>query len=193
MKKIILVVVALIALALGWYLLSPLWRTVRLDESSPLQPSATPQPSAPPQVRDQFEKMNTSTRAEFKWQMEAMKGVVRKMADAMPSAVRQVAAGNFLPRAHEVQGRALLIEDGGKEILRLENFKTINGPNLHIWLAADLSDRDYVDLGKIKATEGNVNYAVGSTVDTDKYNKVLVWCVPFRVLFSYAELQAAAR
>ena len=67
-------------------------------------------------------------------------------------------------------------------------YETINGPNLHIYLSADLEANDYIDLGKIKATKGNVNYMVDHSIDTEKYNKVLVWCVPFQVLFSYAEL-----
>ena len=52
-----------------------------------------------------------------------------------------------------------------------------------------LRSKGYIDLGKIKATKDNVNYDVPESVDTNKYNKVLVWFVPFRVLFSYAELK----
>jgi hypothetical protein len=54
-------------------------------------------------------------------------------------------------------------------------------------LATDRSASDYIDLGKIKATKGNVNYGIPSDVDLEKYDTVLVWCVPFEVLFSYAE------
>ena len=46
-----------------------------------------------------------------------------------------------------------------------------------------------IDLGIIKATKGNVNYEIPQDIDTTKYNKVLVWCKPFKVLFSYAELR----
>ena len=52
-----------------------------------------------------------------------------------------------------------------------------------------MGDDDFIDLGKIKATKGNVNYDIPEGVDTDKYNKVLVWCVPFGVIFSYSELK----
>lgn len=82
----------------------------------------------------------------------------------------------------------MLIEDDNKKIVRFEDFETINGPDLHIYLSADLEANDYVDLGQIKATKGNVNYDVPVGADTLKYNKVLVWCEPFEVLFSYAEL-----
>ena len=110
------------------------------------------------------------------------------MSDRMPAAALVTVQGDFKPKAHGVEGKALLIEEDGKKVLRFEDFETINGPNLHIYLSADLSADDFVDLGKIKATKGNVNYDVANAVDTDKYNKVLVWCVPFKVLFSYAEL-----
>ena len=96
--------------------------------------------------------------------------------------------GIFKPNAHEVKGKSVLIKDEGKNILRFENFETINGPDLHIYLASDLDGKDYVDLGAIKATKGNINYDIPDGVDTNKYNKVLIWCVPFKVLFSYAEL-----
>jgi hypothetical protein len=79
-------------------------------------------------------------------------------------------------------------DDGGKKVLRFEDFETVNGPNLHIYLSSDLEGKDFVDLGEIKATKGNVNYDLPEGVDLDRYDKVLVWCVPFKVLFSYGEL-----
>jgi len=108
----------------------------------------------------------------------------------MPSGAAQIIAqGAFKPRAHDVAGIAKLIKHDGKTVLRFEDFETINGPKLHIYLASDLDAKDFVDLGPIRATKGNVNYDLDPSIDTDKYNKVFVWCVPFRVAFSYAELQ----
>lgn len=100
-----------------------------------------------------------------------------------------LAEGIFKPDAHEVKGSVVLVKEEGKNIIRFENFETINGPDLHIYLASSLDDKDFVDLGAIKATKGNVNYEIPYNVDTNKYNKVLIWCVPFKVLFSYAELE----
>ncbi len=111
------------------------------------------------------------------------------MEEVMPSGPKITAQGSFMARAHEVAGRALLIEADATRTLRFEDFETINGPNLHIYLASDLSSDDFVDLGPIRATKGNVNYELSSDIDTSRYNKVLVWCVPFGVLFSYAELK----
>jgi len=98
-------------------------------------------------------------------------------------------SGNFVAAVHSVEGKVLIIEENGKKILRFENFETVNGPNLHIYLATDTSVKDFIDLGEIKATKGNVNYEIPAGTDLKKYNTVVVWCVPFRVLFSYAELK----
>lgn len=80
------------------------------------------------------------------------------------------------------------IKDGDQLIVRFEDFQTDNGPQLRIYLSADLGADDFIDLDPIKATKGNVNYTVAAGTDTDKYRNVLVWCKPFGVLFSYAEL-----
>ena len=98
------------------------------------------------------------------------------------------ATADFVPKAHAVEGQAQLINVGGDYTVRFENFKTINGPDVHIYLATDILAEDFIDLGSIKATEGNVNYAVPDGTDFQKYDTVLVWCKDFSVLFSYAEL-----
>lgn len=94
----------------------------------------------------------------------------------------------FQASAHEVSGTALLIDTNGEEVLRFEDFQTINGPDLRVYLAADLDAEDYIDLGELKATKGNINYALPKDVDLSKYKYVLIWCRAFSVLFSYAEL-----
>lgn len=96
--------------------------------------------------------------------------------------------GAFMAQAHNVAGEALVIENETGRVLRFENFETINGPSLHIYLSKDLEAKEYIDLGDIKATKGNVSYSIPEGVNLAEYNKVLVWCEPFSVLFSSAEL-----
>ncbi|MBI1968755.1 DM13 domain-containing protein [Candidatus Woesearchaeota archaeon] len=103
--------------------------------------------------------------------------------------VTVIARGEFMPGDHDVAGRAILLESDGKRILRFEDFETINGPDLFIYLSKDNSNKDFINLGEIKATKGNVNYDVDSSIDISQYNHVLVWCRAFKVLFSYAELK----
>ena len=115
------------------------------------------------------------------------KSVPVKPIQQTPSQL--VAEANFVASAHDVQGKAVLINTGNKNIVRFEDFNSINGPDLRIYLSKDLKSTDYIDLGPIKANKGNVNYDVPAGVDVSKYNKVLVWCRAFSVLFSYAELK----
>ncbi len=175
-KKIIWVFLGIVVLAVAYYLISPLWRNVRVDESSPLE------------VNDALETMDEATRAEFERQTEEVKDTVMKKDEASPTSPVLLAKAEFHARAHEVEGEALLIDTSGEKIVRFENFETINGPDLRIYLSADLSNDDFIDLGAIRATEGNVNYILPAGTDTSRYNKVLVWCRAFRVLFSYADL-----
>lgn len=156
MKKIVIagvVVAGILVLVVGYYLLSPLFIVIEVNENFPVSNSG---------------------------------GEVLTEEEMMQMIIYQ---GDFTPSAHEVEGIAKVIEENGEKTLRFENFETINGPNLHIYLASDLDVNDYVDLGEIKATKGNVNYEIPENTDLEKYNKVVVWCVPFKVLFSYAELE----
>jgi len=166
-----------VVLLVGWYFISPAFKTVELQEESPISAS----------INDNFETMNPNIKMEFDAAMKTSSGVVKEMSDAMLSGAKIISEASFKPRAHDVKGKAVLIEADGKKILRFEDFETINGPNLHIYLSSELGDKDYVDLGVIKATKGSANYELPADIDLEKYDKVLVWCVPFRVLFSYAE------
>ena len=103
--------------------------------------------------------------------------------------VFNILQANFIASAHDVKGKALIIDDKGKKILRFQDFETINGPDLFIYLSSDLEAKDFINLGEIKATKGNVNYDLPSNVNLNNYNHVLVWCEPFKVLFSYSVLK----
>ena len=136
-----------IMLLIGYYLISPIFRVIEIDEESPIEQN-------PISVSDPI----------------------------------LVTSADFVARSHDVEGSAVLIEQNTNRILRFEDFETVNGPNLHIYLASDESAENFVDLGPIKATKGNVNYEIPDDVDLEKYNTVLVYCVPFKVVFSFAEL-----
>ena len=91
--------------------------------------------------------------------------------------------------SYDVSGKAILIKDGEKYILRLEDFETESGPGLYVYLATDIDANDYVDLGELKAEKGNINYEVPANTDFKKYTFALIWCEPFGVLFGSAELE----
>jgi hypothetical protein len=176
MKKSLFIGIGfVIILIVAWYLISPLFNVKEVNDVSPIVDDAFD--SMPPEIREEFdEAVNNSNNNQT------------EMEEEMPQSAFLVSEGEFKARAHEVSGKVLLIEVDGKHILRFEDFETVNGPNLHIYLASDLSENDFIDLGPIKATKGNVNYEIPEGTDLEKYNKVLVWCVPFKVLFSYADV-----
>lgn len=89
---------------------------------------------------------------------------------------------------HPASGTARIVEAEGKSYVRYENFKTINGPDIFVYLSKDLDAKDFVNLGEVRATEGNINYEVPAGVDTSEYRYVLTWCKAFGVLFNYADL-----
>ncbi len=90
---------------------------------------------------------------------------------------------------HPASGIVSVLKKDEGHVLRYENFKTINGPDLRVYLSTDLEATDFVDLGELKATEGNVNYDIPLGTDILKYRYALVWCEDFSVLFNSADLQ----
>ncbi len=181
-KKIVFSTIGIIVIGIGYFLLSPFWRNTKLDEQ-------LPQAVQSPAIKDNMDTMDASTKEQFMKEVEAMKDKVMVKADNMPSNAPVILEEAMLvARAHDVTGKALLVQVGEEKIVRFENLKTINGPDLRIYLSAGLNADDIVDLGAIRATEGNVNYAVPAGTDTTKYNNVLIWCRTFGILFSYAQL-----
>jgi len=96
---------------------------------------------------------------------------------------------------HNAEGLAkvILVDDSGHTILRLENFKSTNGPNVHLYLATDKAASNFIDLGRLKANNGNQNYNIPVGTDLAKYNLALIWCKDFSVLFGSAQLKTWLR
>ncbi|MDP3778710.1 MAG: DM13 domain-containing protein [bacterium] len=180
-KKIVISVGIIIILAVAYWLLSPLWRNVALNEELPSAADAAP-------IKDNMPLMDAETRANFEKQTMEMKDKIMKESDPMPaSKLSVIGQAEMIARAHEVEGAALLVKSGNETFLRFENLKTINGPDLRIYLSSGLNADDIVDLGPIRATEGNVNYSIPAGTDLGRYKNAMIWCRAFGVLFSYAQ------
>jgi hypothetical protein len=108
--------------------------------------------------------------------------------------------GQFRSIAHETVGTAAVHELGGRRILRLTGFSTSNGPDVRVFLVAanDAPDNEtvtqagFVELGKLKGTQGDQNYDIPAGVDLDKYRAVTIWCHRFSVNFGTAPLTPAS-
>ena len=91
---------------------------------------------------------------------------------------------------HYTEGNVSVVSlTDGSKILRLENFKSTNGPNVHVYLSTDKGATDFVDLGKLKANNGDQNYNIPVGTDIARHNIVLIWCKDFSVLFCSAMLK----
>mgnify|MGYP001598961011 CR=1 FL=1 len=117
--------------------------------------------------------------------------IVKEVYDDLPSEenLEYILSAKLVPSAHDVSGKIAVYDIDGKRTLRFEDFDTVNGPDLFIYLATDITASDFISLGEIKATKGNVNYEIPVGTDLNKYDTVLVWCKAFKVLFSYGELK----
>jgi len=118
-------------------------------------------------------------------------------AQAADSPARPLASGKFHSGAHPTSGTATVYQlVDGTRVLRFTDFKTSNGPDVHVYLVAadDATDNEsvtkagFIDLGSIKGNIGDQNYTLGSDVDLSKYRAVSVWCKRFSVNFGAAPL-----
>jgi hypothetical protein len=127
----------------------------------------------------------------------------QKVNEQFPTASaanNQLAAGQFHSGAHETKGMATVFQlADGKKTLRLTNFATSNGPDVHVYLVAagDAKDNDevtkagFVDLGSLKGNIGDQNYELPANADLAKYRAVTIWCKRFSVNFGTAPLNSS--
>lgn len=127
----------------------------------------------------------------------------KAMDDPMPEAVAAdapvvVAQGQFqgADSFHQGSGSATIYQQpDGSHVLRFEDFMSTNGPDLHVILTkhpapssrADIMEA-YIDLGQLKGNIGNQNYEIPADVDISEYQSVVIYCMPFHVVFSTATL-----
>ena len=115
------------------------------------------------------------------------------------SSPQVIESGTFYGVVHPTAGTATIyrLRDGDR-ILRFTNFRTSNGPDVHVYLvAADdakdseaLKHAEFIDLGTIKGNIGDQNYALGADLDLSKYRAVSIWCKRFAVNFGAAPLRS---
>ena len=110
----------------------------------------------------------------------------------MSASSNEILIGNFVSAGdgfHNAEGVAKIIQlADGTDILRSENFKATNGPDLYVYLSTDKTNADIVNLGRLKGNIGNQNYLIPAGTDITKYNTALIWCRAFSVIFGSAQL-----
>ena len=108
--------------------------------------------------------------------------------------------GRLEGKAHQTSGRATIYKGpDGKQYLRLTDFSTSNGPDVHVLLARS-DDKsltqeivkgrlDSVELGSLKGNQGDQNYDLPAPVDLQKYNAAVIYCERFHAVFGVARLE----
>jgi len=88
---------------------------------------------------------------------------------------------------YSVSGSAQIFESNGKNFLVLDGFQSSNGPDLRVYLSANVNASSFVNLGKLKSTSGKQVYEIPAQTNVAQFKFALVWCQEFSVLFGKAE------
>ena len=113
--------------------------------------------------------------------------------------VQPLYTGTLASRAHPTSGRVSIYQTlDGKRDLRLTNFITSNGPDVHVVLAQSSDEnlrQDFVkgqlnrvELGLLKANRGDQNYDLPDSADLNRYDAVVIYCERFHAVFGLAKL-----
>ncbi|TSC78713.1 MAG: hypothetical protein G01um101425_1003 [Candidatus Peregrinibacteria bacterium Gr01-1014_25] len=192
---------AAVCLAAGsWWLLSPLWRTNVVNDAFP--------PAMTEAERTTLQELETLTTEKAKRLSPRKREEMRKAIDTLGAKMPDTPMDDDMPTDgpvsissgsfhdgdgfHRGSGMATIYRlDDGAYVLRLEKFSVTNGPALHVYLVRDSEgdvDGGYLDLGALKGNKGNQTYDISPEVDVSQFKSVVIWCVPFGVLFSIATL-----
>ena len=206
-KIIISIIVAAIAIPIGIYTISPLFIDTEINEPLP------PLSSESALVFEKFMAMTEDEKINAAKNMTVEeKNMIMKMAAKQNTTINEnktttmdisqntteenknLLVGDFMgvnDGIHNAEGyvKILTLLDGS-QILRLEDFRSTNGPDVHLYLSTDKQASNFIDLGRLKANNGDQNYQIPIDTDFNKYKYVLIWCQPFSVLFGSAQLSS---
>ncbi|HEV8469337.1 MAG TPA: DM13 domain-containing protein [Candidatus Limnocylindria bacterium] len=88
-------------------------------------------------------------------------------------------------------GVVRIVKVGDDRFLRFENVDIAGAPDMYVYLSDLTNGRPgaFVDLGRLKATNGSFNYPIPPAVDLRAVRSVVVWCRQFTVTVTYAVLR----
>jgi hypothetical protein len=203
MNRVRLLIIGLAAVVVLAAVTFPLWRPLFVNTvvSEDFPQLSGEQQAAfnvlPPEQQSAFVTMAAEDQAMADAMVAAALAPDAVMTEA-PTALSNGAFG-VIDAIHGGEGTATIyaLADGSR-VLRFEDFRVTNGPDLHVYLARndaprshdDLGD-DYIDLGSLKGNVGNQNYTLPAELDLSGYQSVVIYCVPFQVVFSTATLAPA--
>lgn len=85
-------------------------------------------------------------------------------------------------------GTVKIVQVGGDRYVRFENVDIAGAPDMYVYLSdqGDGKPGTFVDLGKLKATNGSFNHAIPASADLGAVRSVVIWCRQFSVTVTYA-------
>jgi len=181
-SAIVLAVALAIGLPTGWYLGSPLFIRTALDEPAPTAGAPSPTPAPTGSAASTPAPTDTSTEAPTDPTAEPTPAL------AAPRTGEFHGADDF----HFGSGTATLVETApGTWTVRFENFSVRNGPDLFVYVSPDAAGYTdaAIELGELKATDGNFNMDLPAGVIPWDPASVVIWCKQFAVQFAVAPLQ----
>ena len=101
---------------------------------------------------------------------------------------------------HKGEGRATFYRrPDGRTVLRLEDFRVTNGPDLYVYLSGHPAPRSSAELHQdpdhevavLKGNVGDQTYELPPDLDLDGVKSVVIYCKRFTTVFSTAELRPA--
>ena len=181
-------VIGIPLLAAAWWLGAPLIINRTVDEAFPHSASAT----IPANMTHQEVEQVMVSLAKLDETVE------EAMQDTTPPV--QLKTGEFrdADSFHHGSGRATIyLLPNGTRLLRFEQFQVTNGPDLRVLLSqhptptsrGDLEARGYIELDWLKGNVGDQNYVIPEGTDVAAQQSVVIYCRPFHVVFSVAQLQ----
>lgn len=179
------VIVGVPVLALAWWLGSPLFLDTEVSEEFPMSAGAVV-PDDMTQEEVEAEMVNAARASDT------------EMDEDMPSSTPvALASGQFedFDKSHKGSGTATIYQlEDGSHVLRLEDFEVTNGPDLRVYLVPNANPQSgnevtgFLELGSLKGNVGDQNYEIPSGTDIGDYGSVVIYCKPFKVIFSVATL-----
>ena len=145
------------------------------------------------------------SRGDVEEIMAGMAKLDQPMSEAMSEAISgggvpvKLKTGQFTDadRFHKGEGDATIYQlPDGSYLFRVESFMVTNGPDLRVILSphpdpggsGDVTQEGYIELGKLKGNIGEQNYPIPEGVDPSIFSSAIIYCKPFRVIFSVAAL-----
>jgi Electron transfer DM13 len=206
---IIVTIVAIIVGAGAFYLVSPLFISTQVNDPLPtgavqsesyqrfisMREDEKMQAARQMNAEERDEIMSSAAQVNNSINEPMNQTLVQEDQQRMPNAPNVPRTGSFVgvgDGIHNAEGIAKVIPlQDGSSILRLENLHVTNGPDLYVYLSPDKIASDFVNIGKLKANNGNQNYGIPADTDLSRYDTVLIWCRPFSVLFGSADLMGS--